>query len=62
MLLANGADEVFIDHRRVAPAVRAAHPGGINRVLELVGKTTLLDLQLAAPGELVCLTGMVGNS
>lgn len=63
MLLANGADEVFIDGGRIAPAVRAAHPDGVNRVLELVGTTTLLDsLQSAAPGGSVCMTGMVGNS
>lgn len=63
MLLANGADEVFVDNGRIAPAVRAAHSSGINRVLELVGTTTLLDsLQLAAPGGSVCVTGMVGNS
>lgn len=63
MLLANGADEVFIDDGRITPAVRAAHPGGVNRVLELVGTTTLLDsLQSVAPGGSVCMTGMVGNS
>jgi len=54
---------VFVDNGRIAPAVRAAHSSGINRVLELVGTTILLDsLQLAAPGGSVCVTGMVGNS
>lgn len=63
MLLANGADEVFIDDGRIAPAVKVAHPDGVNRVLELVGTTTLLDsLQLTASGGSVCMTGMVGNS
>jgi NADPH:quinone reductase-like Zn-dependent oxidoreductase len=63
MLLANGADEVFIDDGRITRAVRAAYPGGVNRVLELVGTTTLLDsLQSVAPGGSVCMTGMVGNS
>ncbi len=63
MLLANGADEVFIDGGEIAPAVRKAHPGGVHRVLELVGTTTLLDsLQCAAAGGSVCMTGMVGNA
>lgn len=63
MLLMNGADEVFIDGGQIAPAVREAHPEGINRVLELVGTTTLLDsLQCAAMGGSVCMTGMVGNA
>ncbi len=63
MLLRNGADEVFIDAGEIAPAVRAAHPNGVDRVLELVGTTTLLDsLQCAAAGGSVCMTGMVGNA
>ena len=63
MLLANGADEVFVDDGQIAEAVKAAHPGGVQRVLELVGTTTLLDsLRAAGPGGAVCMTGMVGNS
>ncbi len=63
MLLKNGADEVFVDGGRIAPEVRQAHPGGVDRVLELVGTTTLLDsLQCAAAGGAVCMTGMVGNA
>ncbi len=62
-LLTNGADEVFIDGGEIAPSVRAAHPDGVQRVLELVGTTTLLDsLQCAAKGGSVCMTGMVGNA
>ena len=63
MLMRNGADEVFVDTGQIAPAVRAAHPKGVHRVLELVGTTTLLDsLQCAAMGGSVCMTGMVGNA
>lgn len=63
MLLANGADEVFIDNGEISPAVRAAHPGGVSRVLELIGTTTLLDsLQSVALGGSVCMTGMVNFS
>lgn len=63
MLLANGADAVVIDGGAIAPEVRQLYPDGVERVLELVGTTTLLDsLQCAAPGGSVCMTGMVGNA
>ena len=63
MLLKNGADEVFIDDGEISTVVRAAHPNGVHRVLELVGTTTLLDsLQCVALGGSVCMTGMVGNA
>ena len=62
LLRENGADHVFIDSGTIAGDVRAAIPGGVDRVLELVGTTTLLDsLQCAAPKGVVCMTGMVGN-
>ena len=62
MLLKNGADEVFIDGGEITTPVREAHPNGVDRVLELVGATTLLDsLQCAAMGGSVCMTGMVGD-
>ncbi len=38
-------------------------PSGVDKVLELVGTTTLLDsLQCAARHGSVCMTGMVGNA
>ena len=62
LLRENGADHVFIDSGTIAADVRAAIPDGVDRVLELVGTTTLLDsLQCAAPKGVVCMTGMVGN-
>ena len=62
MLRANGADEVVIDSGLIAGKVREHWPEGANKVLELVGTLTLLDsLQCAAPGGIVCMTGMVGN-
>lgn len=61
-LLESGADEVFVDEGRLAPQVRAAHPDGIDYVLELIGTTTLLDsLQCARPGGVVCMTGILGG-
>jgi NADPH:quinone reductase-like Zn-dependent oxidoreductase len=62
MLRENGADQVFIDTGAIASQVREVFPCGVNKVLELVGATTLIDsLQAAKPGGLVCMTGMVGN-
>jgi len=62
VLKAAGADEVVIDAGRVAERVRASHPSGVDRVLELIGTTTLLDsLQCARPGGVVCMTGILGG-
>ena len=63
MLKQNGADHVFIDSGEIAGDVRRVFPQGVDRVLELVGTTTLLDsLQCAARFGSVCMTGMVGNA
>ncbi len=36
--------------------------GGVNKVLELIGTTTLKNsLQCANEGGIVCMTGVVGN-
>ncbi len=57
-----GADEVVIDAGNVAERVRALHPEGVDRVLDLIGTTTLLDsLQCARPGGVVCMTGILGG-
>ena len=63
MLLENGADHVFIETGAIAGAVRRVFPGGVDKVLELVGATTLLDsLAATAVHGAVCMTGMVGNA
>ena len=63
MLKDNGADHVFIDGGEIADDVRRVFPSGVDKVLELVGTTTLLDsLQCAARHGAVCMTGMVGNA
>jgi NADPH:quinone reductase-like Zn-dependent oxidoreductase len=60
LLRAIGVDQVFIDTGSISEAVKMA--GGVDKVLELVGTTTLLDsLRCANPRGLVCMTGMVGN-
>jgi NADPH:quinone reductase-like Zn-dependent oxidoreductase len=62
LLRESGADQVFIDTVSIAEQVNEACPGGIDKVLELVGTTTLKDsLRCAKQGGIVCMTGMVGN-
>lgn len=57
-----GADEAVVDRGELAPALRERHPGGIDRVLELIGATTLLDsLECCKPGGVVCMTGILGG-
>jgi len=63
MLKDNGADHVFVDTGEIALDVRRVFPDGADKVLELVGTTTLLDsLQSVARFGSVCMTGMVGNA
>jgi NADPH:quinone reductase-like Zn-dependent oxidoreductase len=60
MLCSSGADRVFIDTGSISEQVRAR--GGVDKVLELIGTTTLRDsLHCARPKGIVCMTGMVGN-
>ncbi|MBC8742716.1 zinc-binding dehydrogenase [Paraburkholderia sp. UCT31] len=61
-LRANGADRVVIDTGAVAQEIGEVSPGGVDKVLELIGTTTLKDsLHCAKPGGVVCMTGIVGN-
>jgi NADPH:quinone reductase-like Zn-dependent oxidoreductase len=63
LLRENGADQVFIDAGEIAYDVRTVFPCGVNKVLELVGTTTLRDsLKATRTGGIVSMTGMVGNS
>ena len=62
MLRRCGADRVVIDTGRIAAQVRPDAAGGVDKVLELVGATTLVDsLGCVGPGGVVCMTGIVGN-
>ena len=62
MLRSSGADEVFQDDGAIAKDVRRAYPKGVDKVLELIGTTTLEDsLHCAREGGVVCMTGIVGN-
>lgn len=58
-----GTDHVVEETGSIAAAVKAIFPQGVDKVLELVGTTTLEDsLQCAVAGGSVCMTGMVGGS
>ena len=62
-LKAAGATHVIVDDGALAQKARAVTPDGYDRVLELVGATTLLDsLQAAKRGGIVCMTGILGGS
>ena len=63
-LEAAGVDHPIVDHGGSLVAdVHAVAPGGVDRVLELVGTTTLGDsLRCARPGGIVCMTGILGGS
>ena len=53
---------VLVDVGASADVARKAVPEGFDKVLELVGTTTLKDsLRCARQPGLVCMTGMVGN-
>ena len=62
-LNAAGATHVIVDDGVIADKARAIHPDGYDRVLELIGTTTLLDsLRSARRGGIVCMTGILGGS
>jgi len=62
LLRSGGVDRVFIDSGLIAGQVKEVCSGGFDKVLELVGTTTLNDsLRCAKQGGIVCMTGIVGN-
>jgi NADPH:quinone reductase-like Zn-dependent oxidoreductase len=62
LLRASGVDQVFIDSGSIAEQVKEVCPNGVDKVLELVGTTTLRDsLRCAKQRGIVCMTGIVGN-
>ena len=62
LLRASGVDQVFIDTGSIAEQVKEVCPNGVDKVLELVGTTTLKDsLRCAKQRGVVCMTGIVGN-
>jgi NADPH:quinone reductase-like Zn-dependent oxidoreductase len=62
-LRALGVDLFVVDDGDVAATVRRAWEGGADKVLELIGATTLSNsLRAVREPGIVCMTGMVGNS
>jgi NADPH:quinone reductase-like Zn-dependent oxidoreductase len=62
LLRASGVDQVFIDTGEIAEQVMEVCANGVDKVLELVGTTTLRDsLRCAKQRGIVCMTGIVGN-
>jgi NADPH:quinone reductase-like Zn-dependent oxidoreductase len=62
LLRAAGADEVVIDDGAIARTVQALPGGSADKVLELIGTTTLADsLRCAREPGIVCMMGMVGD-
>jgi NADPH:quinone reductase-like Zn-dependent oxidoreductase len=62
LLRDSGVDQVFIDTGSIAQQVKDVSSGGVDKVLELIGTTTLLDsLRCARQRGIVCMTGIVGN-
>lgn len=58
-----GADEVWIDRGALAEQIASASGRPYDRVLELVGASTLLDsLRCVGRGGIVCMTGILGGS
>lgn len=61
-LVAAGATHVIQDAGSIAEQARSIYPDGYDRVLELVGASTLLDsLKTARRGGIVCMTGILGG-
>lgn len=62
LLRASGVDQVFIDTGTIAEQILEVCANGVDKVLELVGTTTLKDsLRCAKQHGIVCMTGSVGN-
>lgn len=62
MLKERGADHVLIDDGALSRKTHDTIEGGVDRVLELIGASTLLDsLQCVRRGGIVCMTGILGG-
>jgi len=62
LLLNVGADHVVIEDGHIKDKVKAITSAGANKVLELVGTSTLRDsLACTSPGGAVCMTGMLAE-
>ncbi len=61
-LRAAGADEVWVDDGEICSKIRGQRSKPYDRVLELIGTTTLLDsMRCVGRGGIVCMTGILGG-
>jgi NADPH2:quinone reductase len=61
-LTARGADHVIKEEDDISEAVFALCPEGVDRVIEMIGTSTLNNsLSLLAPGGIACMTGELGG-
>ena len=62
LLRASGAEQVLVDSGSIAEEVAKDEAGRFDKVLELIGTTTLMDsLRCVKQGGIVCMTGIVGS-
>ena len=62
LLKSNGADHVLIDDGDISSKLKSLYPQGVDKVLELVGITTLKDsLKCVRARGVVCMTGILGG-
>ncbi len=62
LLKSNGADHVLIDDGDINSKLKGLYPQGVDKVLELIGITTLKDsLKCVRPRGVVCMTGILGG-
>ncbi len=62
MMRSAGADEVWVDDGHLSKQIEEQRPTPYDRVLELIGATTLLDsLRCVGRGGIVCMTGILGG-
>ncbi len=58
----NGADYVLIDDGNIHLKLQTLFPKGVDKVLELIGITTLKDsLKCIRPKGIICMTGILGG-
>lgn len=63
LLLDNGASLALVDDGMLSEKIRNNFPEGVDKVLELVGASTLKDsLKCLRPGGTVCMSGMLSET
>jgi NADPH:quinone reductase-like Zn-dependent oxidoreductase len=63
LLLDHGASQVLVDDGLLSEKIRMNFPEGVDKVLELVGASTLKDsLKCLSPGGTACMSGMLSET